>query len=65
MSVKDLPDLISPYFTEETIFNVLKTKFNLNNPCIKSIQFGEKSKKGDSYLSNVVRFTITASGNVR
>lgn len=64
MHLKELPNFTSPYFTEDTILNILSTKFNLNNSRVEDVKLGAPSKKGDSYLSNIIRFTITAAGVV-
>lgn len=62
MSINELTNRISPYFTAEVIQNILKSKSNCTNIEIKSINYGKDSVKGDSYLSTLCRFVIEAEG---
>lgn len=61
MSINDLTELISPAFTEETIFQILKRKTDLNDFKILEVSIDNAgSKKGDSYLSTICRFLLKA-----
>ncbi|RZC33766.1 uncharacterized protein BDFB_003782 [Asbolus verrucosus] len=53
---------ISPKFTEQTLFDIVNKKSGLSDVKVNKIETGASSKKGDSYLSNVCRFIIEATG---
>ncbi|EFA02417.1 uncharacterized protein LOC663797 [Tribolium castaneum] len=65
MSVQDLQKIISPKFTQQVINDIIKKKSGLSDICVKKIELGASSKKGDSYLSNICRFTINATGKTQ
>ncbi|XP_030767783.1 uncharacterized protein LOC115891469 [Sitophilus oryzae] len=64
MSLKNLNETISPAFTEKSIHEMLLNKGELKK--IKhfkiDIDQNNQSKKGDSYLSTICKFSIIASG---
>ncbi|KAI4462609.1 hypothetical protein MML48_4g00019634 [Holotrichia oblita] len=62
-SIRDLTDRISPGFTENVFHDILRKQSGFTDIAVKEIKFGFGSKKGDSYLSNVTRFTIEGTGN--
>lgn len=62
-NIRDLTDKISPGFTENVLNDILRKQSGFTNVAIKEIKFSFSSKKGDSYLSNITRFTIEGTGN--
>lgn len=62
MLAKDLTELISPKFTEDVLLEILEKRTSLKNIQIKTIELGAESKKGDSYLSTICRFSVKATG---
>ncbi|XP_044254739.1 uncharacterized protein LOC123005162 [Tribolium madens] len=62
MSIQELQKIISPKFTQQVIDDIIKKKSGLSDVSVKKIEIGASSKKGDSYLSNICRFTIDANG---
>lgn len=63
ITVDELSQKISPAFTEDVLYDILRKKSGLNDIVIKDIKLGSASKKGDSYLSNSTRLTIEGTGN--
>lgn len=63
--MRDLTDRISPGFTENVLHDILEKQSGFTDIIIKEIKFSFSSKKGDSYLSNVTRFTIEGTGYSR
>jgi hypothetical protein len=62
MSVQELQQIISPKFTEKVLRDIVTTKSGLSDVQVKKIDMGTASKKGDSYLSDICRFTLEATG---
>jgi hypothetical protein len=62
MSVQELQQIISPKFTEKVLRDIVTTKSGLSDVQVKKIDMGAASKKGDSYLSDICRFTLEATG---
>lgn len=54
---------ISPIFEKSSIVRFISDTFNLENVSLdRNVTLGEESKKGDSYLSTITRFSIKANG---
>lgn len=54
---------ISPKFENSSIVRFISETFNLENVSLDpNVTLGEESKKGDSYLSTITRFSIKATG---
>lgn len=54
---------ISPKFEKSSIVQFISETFNLENVSLDpNVTLGAESKKGDSYLSTITRFTIKATG---
>lgn len=63
ISIDDVLASISPKFKKASLQKFISDTFKLTDVLIHSdVTVGEKSKKGDSYLSTVNRFTIRATG---
>lgn len=62
MSVHDIQDAISAEFTAEVLRNIVIKKSGLTEVKVTKITLGAPSKKGDSYLSTVMRFIVDATG---
>jgi hypothetical protein len=62
MSVQELQQIISPKFTEKVLRDIVTTKSGLSDVQVKKIDMGTASKKGDSYLSDICRFNLEATG---
>lgn len=62
MLVKELTERVSPLFTEEVLLEILKNKTSLSDIVIDELKLGAESKKGDSYLSIICRFSVNATG---
>ncbi|XP_030755897.1 uncharacterized protein LOC115882160 [Sitophilus oryzae] len=63
MSLKNVNELISPAFTEKTIHEILnKGELQTIKKLKIDVDQNKPSKKGDSYLSNICKFSIIASG---
>lgn len=53
---------VSPKFGEDSLLSILNGTFGLKDATIKNILVEGETKKGDSYLSTVSKFTIEAAG---
>jgi hypothetical protein len=63
MSIAELQKIISPKFTDRVVLEIVAKKSELSDVIVETIQIGESStKKGDSYLGQICRLTINASG---
>jgi hypothetical protein len=63
MSIAELQKIISPKFTDRVVLEIVAKKSELSDVIVENIQIGESStKKGDSYLGQICRLTINASG---
>lgn len=63
MSISDLSAQISPKFTEDVLKSIITNHYGLKEIILKNITTNTKSiTKGDSCLSNIVRFTVEAVG---
>lgn len=62
MSVATLTEIISPNFTENVVIDMLERFSGFKNVQIKNVDIGNSSKKGDSYLSTLCRFSLQADG---
>ncbi|XP_050299575.1 uncharacterized protein LOC126738346 [Anthonomus grandis grandis] len=63
MSVAELTKIVSPAFTETVLLDIIGRKHPLKDLQILEIEIDNAgTKKGDSYLSTISRFKITASG---
>ncbi|KAL3267272.1 hypothetical protein HHI36_011405 [Cryptolaemus montrouzieri] len=63
MSLKELQSLISPKFSTDDLLRIVEVHSDLKNIKLGNIILTPSSQKiGDSYLSNIVRFSIDASG---
>lgn len=59
---KELQSVVSPKFNETLLIGILQEIYNINYVVITDIAFNNQSKKGDSYLGVVTRFTVKATG---
>lgn len=58
MHSKELQKLINSKFDDEILNQIVSAKTGWKEFVIKKIILGKQAKKGDNYLSNIVRFTI-------
>lgn len=63
VSISEIQNRISPKFTEQVFMSILHKKAKSEKVEVKKIILGEESKKGDSYLSTVTRYTVEAIKN--
>lgn len=61
--ISSLNKAISPGFDENVLLDILKKKSGCSDPKVREIKLGSASKKGDSYLSTVTRFTVEGTGD--
>ncbi|EFA02416.1 uncharacterized protein LOC107397744 [Tribolium castaneum] len=63
MSVEQLQNIISPKINQQVLTDIVVKKSGLKDIQIKEIKIeGACTRKGDSYLSQICRFTIEATG---
>lgn len=61
----NLQSIFSPKFNDEVLQQIVIKKTGWDKTKIKCLRLGEESKKGDSYLSTVVKFEIDAVGSIK
>lgn len=61
MISKGLQSLINAKFNDDVLFEIVSKKTNWKAFEINKIEMGCESKKGDNYLSTIVRFAIKAT----
>lgn len=64
-SFQQIQDLISSKLTWKVFETVLKKQSSSENVKLINITLGKPTKKGDSYLSTVTRFSVEYSGEIR
>lgn len=60
MHSKELQKIINTKLDDEILMEIVKRKTGWKNVDIEQVNTGDVSKKGDNYLSTVLRFSIKA-----